>query len=222
MFRIPDDDVPRFEVFAQLTEQQYELLLKSISNAAPQLTHRKLISELKAADDADLPFDDVIPLLISLHWLRADRCIPEAELAAQVSSGAEADDRFSSLNVDWSVVQARLEKFLSLDRALGVTARAALLSLDYPHLCLGSRIITDARPVFPLSVEDGPSAFIITHAIRLVVRDEGAPETWVAALDMDDLLRLKRDVDRAIEKEASLRSTLGVLKLPLLSMGVGS
>ena len=150
-----------------------------------------------------------------LSW-REDE--PATEIAAELIEAARSsgDERLKSPPADWERLRPYLEKFLSLEQ-LQISAKATMLFTQTPrHLHL-ARVLTDARPVFTNKATEGPTAFMIVHTLSMEIHDDGEDKEWYLALDSADLENLRDIMDRAIQKESSLKSALQKTKLPVLT-----
>jgi hypothetical protein len=70
-----------------------------------------------------------------------------------------------------------------------------------------ARILTDLRPVFGKDIASGPAGMVIIHRLKLGYHNsEGEHRTFYIALDAEDLVTLKKAIDRAELKARSLKS----------------
>ena len=89
-----------------------------------------------------------------------------------------------------------------------LATKALDLSFDVERFCVGTRIITDVRPVFDPSRNQ-----IVGSAIRQTLRLEymsldGTVTSMSIGLDADDIDRLKKACDEAIHKVGVVRDAL--------------
>lgn len=114
--------------------------------------------------------------------------------------------------------KAKLSTILGAE-LFSLVAKVYDLATEDERIFCSARILTDLRPVFGLSVSDGPRAFIVTHLLK-VAYHQGSKEhkNFYVTLDADDLQRLKGLIERAESKARSLKSavrdirTIGVPK----------
>jgi hypothetical protein len=102
----------------------------------------------------------------------------------------------------------RLLKSLLSSDSIVTYAKASVLLADYSNLFHGARIVTDIRPVF--GAEDGrdPLGGIVTHTLRIDFFHEGDMQSFYVALDAADLNSLSKVLDRAKEKDVSVRRSI--------------
>lgn len=140
-------------------------------------------------------------------------CEPNEALAA-LRVGL-VDARWTS--DDLSLFDKKREKFdalISHDAVYLSTKSGQLFAADQSHLH-SVRTITDIRPVFGRKREH-VRASLVYSSLSLIVGDGAENETSIAvALGYDDLKRLHRECDRAIQKIHAIRelqnSALGTL-----------
>jgi hypothetical protein len=113
-----------------------------------------------------------------------------------------------------------LVELLSVEGCLSITAKARFVAYQSPRVYHSARIFTDARPIFSRDAAGPPSAFIVTHTLKIDTHENAKDHEWFATLDSRDLKALKAVVDRALEKEESLRQSLSKTEVPILGSEV--
>jgi hypothetical protein len=99
----------------------------------------------------------------------------------------------------WQKCRPALQKLLE-SKLVVLAAKVVDLTFDFSAFCLGTRILTDIRPIF-----DDPRATIIGTAITQTLRLEfaegdGQFNNISIAMDLDDILHLKKACEEAIRK----------------------
>jgi hypothetical protein len=150
--------------------------------------------------------------------LRADLHLEAEEFIDELFQAADesGDERLTPQPGGWGDLKERLSRLLSLERSLGVTAKALYLAYQFPRHYHGAQVLTDARPVFTTNLAEPPAAFIISHTLQIQVHDDGEDCRWFVMLNTDDLVDLKRVIERAIEKEQSLKQLMSSTGVPTL------
>jgi hypothetical protein len=156
----------------------------------------------------------VITALVELYWIRTARSISANDLAGQVIASVRAGNVIEPIG-GWDAATSRLRKLLGIDGALGTTAKALFIAYQAERHIHECRVITDARPVFEESIS-APSAFIVTHTLKVVFHEGGDDGEWFATLDSSDLRSLRKTIDRALEKEQQLVGALKATEIPVL------
>lgn len=76
---------------------------------------------------------------------------------------------------------------------------------DYPQQYLDGRVLSEIRPVFSYDALE-PAACLISHQLKLEFLQSEQGQSFYVALDLEDLNSLKCALERAIAKDAKLRS----------------
>lgn len=163
----------------------------------------------------------LVRMLASMYRAREDT--PIDRFVDDVRDAAVALDKNSLQPKDgnWDGFKRALQSILSSDQSLGVTAKASDIRGQHQNVYCRARILTDVRPVFGQNVAQAPSAAVITHTLRLSTHQEGDFSTtrdFYVALDEADLEELKHLVERAIRKEATLKSQISQVGMTCLEM----
>ena len=84
-------------------------------------------------------------------------------------------------------------------------AKALDLRNAYERILLKSRIVSDIRPVFDDEEIGDVDAAMVNHSLQLKLRVGDDESDLHIALDVDDLTSLKKQIERALEKESAAR-----------------
>jgi hypothetical protein len=218
--RIPDPDKDKLAAVLKLKPEELDQLYQLLQDARPRLHILDLATDLREKSSIDgETLAQTMRLLSTLYWIKGDQQFEAEELAEEVCAAAQSsgDLRLADAPGGWDSFKVRLASLLSLERTVGITAKAAYVAYQCPRHLHSSRILTDARPVFLADPSQEPAAFVINHTLQLEVHEDGADKEWFVALDPSDLRGLQDVIDRAMEKEESLRSLLAKTGVPTLS-----
>ncbi len=160
----------------------------------------------------------IVGMLASMYqaMVRAEET-PSVFVDSVIAASKELPADLLPSSIDWEKARHLLLELMSLDQALGVSSKILGVVTDHDHVYCRSRVLTDIRPVFANSVADAPSALVVVHTLRLTYHSGGDTPSFFVALDGVDLEDLRRQLDRAVEKEKSLRAMLAAKELPILS-----
>ena len=107
----------------------------------------------------------------------------------------------------------KLLKILNAD-LFGLVVKVYDLATEDERIFCSARILTDLRPVFGPKVQDGPSAMIVTHMLKLTYHHgDKEHKNFHVALDADDLRTLKEIIDRAESKAKTLKSSVRDIRI---------
>jgi hypothetical protein len=160
----------------------------------------------------DLPLaevSEVIRALLSMYRSMDREGDPAEAFAEQVCEAAKSEG-IAKPDTNLEPFRTWLSQLLLEDETLGATAKALEISWSYPNNYCRVRILTDFRPIFHHDPAKGPVTGLITHQIRMVYHPDESEEEkeFYVSADPDDLIQLRGMIDRAILKEASLKSSL--------------
>lgn len=155
-------------------------------------------------------FKDIADALAALYGVKSTRENSVEEFVNDVSDAME-----SLPSDDLRLPEAEREEFKGkLSILLGaevfsVVAKAHDLATDDERTFCQARILTDLRPVFGPRVEDGPRGMVAVHILKLAYHQGGDKhQQFYVALDSDDLQDLKKVIERAEAKAATLNSVI--------------
>jgi hypothetical protein len=151
---------------------------------------------------------NVIRTVYSLSGYLNDGEMPPAELASQVLEVMRATGK-EKLSVPEDARRPfvdLLSRLLQAD-SIRLASKAFGLRHDHEREFCDVKIITDMRPVFA-DVQQKPTRFIVGHTLKLGYHEYGEHKEFYVALDGSDVAELKKALQRAEDKESSLRSLI--------------
>jgi hypothetical protein len=151
---------------------------------------------------------NLVRTLYSLSTYLSDGEMSAQELAAQVLDVMRATGR-EKLSVPETSKQGfvdTLSRLLSVD-SVRLAAKAFGLRYDHERRFCEVKIITDMRPVFG-DVHQKPNRVIVGHTLKIGYHEYGEHKEFYVALDGSDVAALKKALQRAEDKESSLRSLI--------------
>lgn len=212
---IPKSQKEGFRQFISLPDDRWRSLLQALEAAGPTISARALAKQVSS--EVDLGADQLRQVILvagSLYVTRDQRGANAEEFAEAVVEEAVHEGLVDRGNPGaTSKLRERVSQLLLLDHSLGVSAKATQLLFSHKNPLLTARIFTDIRPVFTGDENPTPRAAVIVHTLQLVTGTDGRELSHYIALDSADLKTLKRVVDRAIHKEASLKTIMASLPL---------
>jgi hypothetical protein len=155
--------------------------------------------------------------VFSLSAHVADEETPLSENLASLATAMQASGKPDLALSDDERAQfvKRLDRLLRIQGVI-LAAKVQRLRLEYPKTFHDAIIVTDMRPVFD-KVEDRPAGCVISETLIIVYHEDGEHKEFHVVLDADDLQTMKKVLERAEIKAASLKSVLKVANLPDLT-----
>lgn len=118
-------------------------------------------------------------------------------------------DSITDLDVELEInehTKNKLKQILEMEDSLGVISKVSSLIKENPNNFANSRIITDLRHIYYNNPTRKPHYSLIKHTLIMYYLDiDNQFKEKFFTLDLDDLLSLRRIVERAIEKDKSLK-----------------
>ncbi len=208
---IPERQKSALMQILRFSPKERKQLLDALKEAKPSLLGRTFTSSwTQKADVSESEAQDMFQLLASLY-VSMDIADQSADaFAAEVCDAIRAskDPGLQLRDANWAEIKSYLAQLLALDNTLGVSAKASDVRSEYGNVFCTARILTDLRPVYGRDVEKGPAVAVIVHEAKISFHESGEERTkdFYVALDSDDLLQLKKLLERANRKEDSLKA----------------
>jgi len=209
--KIPKDREQCFEKLVKLSDNEIE----SFINAIHEIEIADSLSKLaeKINDITNLPYNDVrdiIKILLELYSLQYFRSIPIEQITESLCIYLKqlGNEELYPINNDWDKFKKNLLEILSQDNAITITAKAKIISNDYEKVLCNSKIYTDIRPIFTSDLEKDKPIASILHTIKIVYHKNAEHKELSIVLDSNNLQNLKKQIQRAENKEKNLINIL--------------
>jgi len=116
------------------------------------------------------------------------------------------------------LLMERLETLLKARGAIEVIAKARDVLTDNQRVFLGTRILTDLRPVFGAESLDEPAGAVILHNLKVVFSEDLTEKEFFVTLDELDLERLSNVIIRARNKAKALKHAWHKTGIPVVDV----
>ncbi len=198
---------------ASLTDEAYAALLEHLVRTGPQAEPTAFVEQSsKALADQTQLGGQIAGMVIGLRSLVDRSAMSAREVAQAVANDVDGKKWISKES--HSLLEKRIAELLDLP-SIAVSAKAFALAVGDESPFSDVRILTDIRPIFSGSDTDLDfKGSVIVH--HMVIEIGGMGDDLYCALSTADLLKLKRTVERALEKDKKLRGTLRSGPLALL------
>jgi hypothetical protein len=172
--------------------------------AMPTTIRKEKIEESFAAQLGSEKSKPLTRMLLGLATVHRRNFDNVAALLESISLPTEWDE---AKRAKWLECRPAFERLLSLESVVLAT-KAIDLSFDVERFCVGTRIITDIRPVFDLA-RNQIAGSTIRQTLRLEYMSlDGTVASVSIGLDADDIDRLKKACEEANHKAIVARETL--------------
>lgn len=208
---IPKSQQSVIAAVAKLSDLAFDDLLSTISGV-PATASIEQFGAMLAEAGTTIDSGELAMMVISLAAL-VDR--GTAGVAAVARAVAE-DAKSKSLIDEAGSLETRVLKLLNVRSGL-LTAKAVRLASEAGASYCSSRVLSDIRPVFDGKEPPDPAACMLVHTLHVEVH--GREDDYFVVLTPQDLRDLKAQIERAVEKEASLAALMSRSGLPVLTTG---
>jgi len=220
--RVPKEHIGPFLDFLALTPDARDRLLQEIK--ASEATF--LITDLASKVAGKLGEDEgkvtrFLVVLASLYHSRLHVEKPVEEFVEVVCEAARSarKDQSDERPLDWESVKRGLREALVMDDPLGVTSKATELAMEHGKVFQDARVLTDIRGIFYPDPGIRPSAAIVLHNLKISYSEEDGEEKAVFfGMDPEDIRKLRKELDRALQKESTLTQLLRDARLNWLGI----
>ena len=211
--RVPEQQIVHIKKFLELPDDKIKGFLDALSKAGPQFNAADLSEEV--SDCVEIPrrlIGGIVSVLASLYrtWDGQHKPI-ETFLDQEVADALKKARAFSEKETaaQWAKLRKFLIAALSLESTVGTAAKTGYILTQHERIFFGARILTDVRPIFHRNVSEKPGSSVIIHMLRITQRDNcGNTVEKYFALDSNDIRSLKELIDRALDKEKTLKNLM--------------
>ena len=208
---IPKEEIGTIAELFTLSDEDRNVLLNSLREAEPNALTEPLTefaSKLRSVSEETR--GRLLGVLLSLcnvahgENLNIDSFVRNDVASAFASAG---DERIRTDGPQWEKIRSFLTEALKTD-LLSVTIKARGLVLSESHLFLSAQIVSDIRLVFSEDPSSLPSVGLVIHSLKLNYLEDGKNARAEFVLDREDLLELKKVIERALVKNQTLNKLL--------------
>lgn len=212
--RVPPPLVNAFKSLRDLPKADATALIGALSEARPTLRVETLATSAAAQSTLDVDVvTDIVRALASLTALRRLNDWTVDEAAARIS---DSEDLETPKGKKASFARRVVESLGT--RSISLLGKATDMATEHDKVFLGSRVLTDLRPIFGDDVAKAPGGAVLSHTLKVeFVHDEGTLGNTYIVLDEEDLKSLKADLERAEVKAATMKRML--TKLDIVYLG---
>jgi hypothetical protein len=211
--RIPKEDLPAVRAIMDLPADSFDSLVAALKDTAPTFTPQQLskilLPKLKGFTESDL--FEILNTACALYFIRTTRRLTTESLAQAVSQSLPDPLPENPIPKEKrQQLKDRLAILLSLEGSLAVTAKAVDVRTEQERVFCNTRIISDIRAVFTSSETSAPAAMII-HNLQIGYHhsaEGNKHQEFYVSMDMEDLVKLKKEIERAEKKTETLKAIL--------------
>jgi hypothetical protein len=194
--KVPENVRPNVSRIAELSEAEFSDVKKALTGLPHHPNPDALMKMAQKIDTSVPDLSDILQTVMSLGIGRLKAEIPPEEFVSGVSKSIKLDAAKKL------ILEQRLRELLEVD-STAVSARAFDIQHEYEKVLTAARVLTDMRPIFNTAGTE-VSGGMVVHNLSIGYFEDGRYKETVFAMDDDDILALKKVIERAENKSATL------------------
>jgi hypothetical protein len=201
---IPKDVLPGFSLLASLDSEQIGKL-SSYLREMPIEGKLNDLGEFLTTELAISSSIEIVKTIVSFTELLEKPNVDFNELSTNLVDAYKERENETDADTLEALKQNLLEIFRN-SKQFRLTIKAKRLISENDNLLQESKIVTDLRLVFDEDLENKKRNAIIIHRLQFDFRTQNESKSIFFSLDIEDLNKLKEEVERAIKKENIIKN----------------
>lgn len=199
--KVPSTEFPKLKKIAEMPNERFDAILTAFKQAKPAIALGRFVQNLNAPESLD-DVREILTILAALFSIKERDSLNAESVATMVAEAAKEEKpaEFSEIS---GVLRDRLRAMLELDDPIGITAKATDVLTEHQRTFCHARILSDIRPIFAPDFK-APEGAVIVHMLQIGFRENKEHKEFYLALDTEDIVRLKKILERAEAKTAML------------------
>lgn len=205
-YKIPEQFISGFKELSSLKKDlTYKIsdILKKLDIGDGPETLVKKLSDIKRLSKSDLSLISftIFSLISLVQKENIDHLVDDLTQAYSLQNKEAQNDEIINLKNNLITILNSIDK-------INLTLKARKLQSEYDKIFTDCRVISDIRLIFSDKLDESPKQAVIIHNLKVEYeQDEEIKESFFA-LDLDDLKKLKEQIERAIEKENIIKNKI--------------
>ena len=196
-----------------------DTLIESVEPASRRSKYEKKLSEVIEEKDSKW-INDALDFIFSITTLgdtgRGLEAIGDELVTALQRTNSEIVQQAE--DEDFEEFKIFIEKLARSQDTLGLGMKAARVSLQHERTFVFSEVFSDFRNIFTQDADVLPKNAVIIHSLKVHSHRDDKHEELYFAMDRDDLLNLKKVVERAITKHDTLLEMAKKLEIRVIDL----
>lgn len=206
--RMPKKELGILKDFILIPKEQQDYFIDKLKTLQPE-NPLELISEI--SENVDLEEEDVRRFLKFIDSFYLNYYIFNKSIRSQDDYIQEVIiDSVKGHDIELQIdehTKELLRQILDMEESIGIVSKVSSLINENPNNFANVRIITDLRHIYYNNPTKIPRYSLIKHNLVITYIDINSRlKEKFFTLELDDLLELRRIVERAIEKEKALKT----------------
>ena len=205
---IPDSALAGFGVLSELSENQFNNLIDFLTGLSIIDRYGKIEDFFDTISEPPRGVQLFVTISSFSRLVKSDADF--IELASDLSTSYAAQSNFQD-TASINLLEKRLNKILQNYSGFGSIRNARNLQYQNEIILNETLLFTDIRMVFSENLQKNESAAIIMHKLNIKFTKDDNQHDVYYTLDIDDLRKLKNEIEKSIHKEEILRTSYNEL-----------
>lgn len=210
--QMPKEYVRALIALSKLSDAQFQELREKVSSVEASKSLPLMVQEMSFGESKlrGIDFSDILGMLVSMHGTRQMSEVEPEIVVAALQFGIDHTDALKEIPAKArESVKSRISELMNASSpALVNMARVWDVANDHERSYSTSRILTDLRPVFFDDPHKSPLGLVVMHSLKLSYQEDFNAHEFFLTLDSDELEELSDVVQRARDKENTLKAIL--------------
>jgi hypothetical protein len=205
-FQIPEIFKPGFEALAQLDGKSFNMFAEVVKGLPPGNSLKIYAEKINKLPLKGI--EDISKTILSLGNLQSSFEGTPQQLADDLADSfafLKASEGEQITTEAKSVLSSKILTILKCEN-LRLTFKALNLVSENDQIFRDARVVSDVRLIFNDDLKDQSRSGVIIHRLKLEYQKNSSLKEFYLSLATDDLQKLRRQIDRALEKEVILKS----------------
>jgi hypothetical protein len=206
-----------------LSDSAIAELESALGHTRQTLVSREEVANL-AAQLKSIPAEEGVKIfeaLLPLYMLKGSTNKNTSEFISDVINSLmiSSGDEVKLLTAQAKPLEGRLTKLLGL-KTIDLSAKAMSVLFEQQRTFQAARILTDIRPVFNHDATELPTAAVLIHTLRIEYLEDEESKEFFVAMDKNDIQKLRDVLERANQKESSIKEVLSKSSIDFIELNL--
>jgi len=200
---MPESDLEILKKFIILPKNQQSIIITKIKDINPEIPWKK-INEITEETEYDLQevtdfFDLIVSLYLNYYKFGKSKEEFIREVVVNSIKARKVDIEFGENE------NLLINELLDFHDTFGILSKVTSLKSENPNNFIDAQIISDIRQLFYQDISRFPDYALIKHSLRLLYLEGSKIKKKFITLNKENLYELKRIIERAIDKDKTIR-----------------
>jgi len=218
-FNIPEEDLQNIKKLADLENKKLKRIEEALKKESPTVDLKLLTASVVKSTSIDSKLvNSIITILWQFAIIKKKIDLTATDFVNSLITSLNETKSDYWDKKDTENLKKKVDHIINIldsKNSIAYSAKSAELVLDQQFLFCESRMITDIRPVFDQEAKD-IECLIPFHILSISYHDDSGYHQIRFAMDINDILQLRKQLDGAEQKEKQIREIMGKKGLKII------